>query len=59
MPGHSVEFREASISERGMAAMLAAARAMALTAYDLLTQPDLLAEAKREFDGGAGKETRG
>lgn len=54
MPGHSVEFREASISERGMAAMLAAAKAMALTAYDVLTKPDLLAEARREFDGGAG-----
>lgn len=53
LPGHTVEFREAALSERGLAAMLAAAKAMALTAYDVLTQPDLLVEARREFDGTA------
>lgn len=47
--GHTLEFREASLSERGLAAMLAAAKAMALTAFDLMAQPDLLAEVRREF----------
>ncbi len=50
--GHTLEFREASLSDRGLAAMIAAAKAMALTAYDLMTQPDLLAEVRREFAGG-------
>ncbi|MDR7483913.1 MAG: M20 family metallopeptidase [Armatimonadota bacterium] len=53
LAGHSVEFREAAVSERGFAAMLAAAKAMALTAYDILTQPGLLAAARREFEGTA------
>jgi amidohydrolase len=51
LAGHTVEFREAALSERGLAAMLAAAKAMALTAYDVLAQPDLLAAARREFNG--------
>jgi amidohydrolase len=51
MPGHSVSFREAALSERGMDAMLAAAKAMALVAYDLLAQPEFLAEVRREFEG--------
>ena len=51
LPGHSVEFREAALSERGMKAMVAAAKAMALTAYDLLTDSAFLAEAQREFNG--------
>lgn len=55
MPGHSVQFREAALSERGMDAMLAAAKAMALVAYDLLAQPEFLSEVRREFGGNAGK----
>jgi metal-dependent amidase/aminoacylase/carboxypeptidase family protein len=51
LPGHTVEFREAALSERGMKVMLVAAKAMALTAYDLLTQPAFLAEVQREFEG--------
>ncbi|MDR7543256.1 MAG: M20 family metallopeptidase [Armatimonadota bacterium] len=50
LAGHSVEFREAALSERGMQAMLAAAKAMALTAYDLLTEPDFLGAVRREFE---------
>ncbi len=53
LPGHTVEFREAAISERGFAAMLAAAKAMALTACDVLTKPELMAQARREFEGAA------
>ncbi len=47
--GHTVEFREAALSEKGFAAMLGAAKAMALTAYDLLTQPELMARVRRDF----------
>lgn len=50
--GHTLEFREASLSESGLAAMIAAAKAMALTACDLMTRPELLAEVRREFAGG-------
>lgn len=53
LAGHTVEFREASLSERGFAAMVAAAKAMALTAYDLLSQPELLARVRRDFNGAA------
>ncbi len=47
--GHTVEFREAALSEKGFAAMFNAAKAMALTTYDLLTQPDLIARVRRDF----------
>ncbi len=53
LSGHTVEFREAALSERGLAAMLAAAKAMALTAYDVLAQPELLARVRHDFDGAA------
>ncbi|MGH6962146.1 MAG: amidohydrolase, partial [Dongiaceae bacterium] len=53
LSGHTVEFREAALSERGFAAMIAAAKAMALTAYDVLSQPGLLAAVRRDFDGAA------
>jgi metal-dependent amidase/aminoacylase/carboxypeptidase family protein len=53
LAGHTVEFREAALSERGLAAMLAAAKAMALTAYDVLSQPELMTRVRRDFDGGA------
>ncbi|MGH2361809.1 MAG: amidohydrolase, partial [bacterium] len=47
--GHTIEFREAALSEKGFTAMLAAAKAMALTGYDLLTQPELMARVRRDF----------
>ncbi|MDP2859121.1 MAG: M20 family metallopeptidase [Bacillota bacterium] len=47
--GHSYEFREAARSERGDACVVAAAKAMALTAIDLLTDESLLKAAKEEF----------
>ena len=37
------------------ASMLAAAKAMAMTAADLVSEPDLLSAAKREFDGRRGE----
>jgi metal-dependent amidase/aminoacylase/carboxypeptidase family protein len=48
--GHTVEFREAALSEKGLTAMLVAAKAMALTGYDVLTQPELMARVRRDFD---------
>lgn len=47
--GHSIEFCEAAGSDVGQQAMLNAARAMALTALDLLARPELLTAAKQEF----------
>jgi len=46
---HEDVFVRYSDSERGYAAMLRVAKAMALTAYDLLANPDTLAAAKAEF----------
>jgi metal-dependent amidase/aminoacylase/carboxypeptidase family protein len=49
--GHSVKFREAAHSSQGFKAMITAAKAMALTGYDILTQPDLLARVREDFRG--------
>jgi len=46
---HEDVFVEYSDSERGYAAMMRVAKAMALSAYDLLANPDALAAAKAEF----------
>lgn len=48
--GHSREFAAASISERGQSVMLTAAKALAMTAIDVLTNPDLVGAAKSEFE---------
>ena len=48
--GHTHEFAEASASDRGHAAMIIAAKAMAMTAIDLLSDPDLVQRARTEFD---------
>jgi amidohydrolase len=48
--GHSREFAEAAASERGQVAMLAAAKAMAMTAVDVLSEPGLAARIREEFD---------
>ena len=47
--GHTVEFREYSISEAGKSAMLDAAKAMAMTSMDLLSDPRLLEQARQEL----------
>ncbi len=47
--GHSREFADAASSERGTVAMLAAAKAMALTTVELLEGPDLVARIWEEF----------
>jgi amidohydrolase len=50
VPGHSIEFREAAGSDRGRQAMLHAAKGLAMTAIDLLAEPDNLRRATAAFD---------
>jgi amidohydrolase len=48
-PGHSLEFRDAAVSDAGDAATLLAATLVAQTAYDLFVDPSLVAAAWEEF----------
>lgn len=48
--GHTVEFREATLSEKGKEATLLAAKAIAFTVIDLLNTPELLYKVKDEFE---------
>jgi len=48
--GHSREFAEAAASERGQLAMIAAAKAMAMTAVDVLTEAGLAARIREAFE---------
>lgn len=47
--GHTIEFREASISPRGHQGLIHAAKGMAMTTIDLLGNPELMARVKNEF----------
>ncbi len=48
---HSKEFAESSISEYGQEKMLVAAKALAMTAIDVYTNPELVERMKEEFKG--------
>lgn len=48
--GHSREFADATVAEGGRAGLLASAKILACTAYDLLSQPEVLRRAWDEFD---------
>jgi amidohydrolase len=50
IPGHSIEFREAAGSDLGRRAMLNAAKSLAMTAIDLLSEPQHLKRAREVFD---------
>ena len=52
MAGHSTEFAEAAASEKGQQAMIAAAKALAATAVDVLLRPSLFAAIRTEFEAG-------
>jgi amidohydrolase len=52
-PGHSIEFRDAAARPRADRTVLLAATLVAQTAIDLLADPELVAEAWREFRGEA------
>ena len=47
--GHTVEFRDATMSKKGHQALIKAAQAMALTGYDILNDNELLEEIVEEF----------
>lgn len=47
---HTEEFARATVSEKGRAAMLEGAKALALTAAELVYSPALLREVKEEFN---------
>ncbi len=48
--GHTIEFREECLLSKGKDAMLDGARAMAMTAVDLINEPNLLVNARSELD---------
>lgn len=48
VPGHSIEKREACIAPQGLASIGLGAKALALTALDLILEPGLLAAIKAE-----------
>ena len=49
-PWHSRAFAEAAVSPLAREGMLAAAKVMAMTTFDLLAQPGLVARARHEFN---------
>jgi len=49
LPGHSTQFAAAAISEAGDKAVIDGAKALAMTAADIVMQPELLAKAKEEM----------
>jgi len=48
--GHTIEFREVCMSEKGKSSLLDGAKAMAMTAIDLLMKPQLVQKARTELD---------
>jgi amidohydrolase len=52
VPGHSREFAEWARSPIARAGMVAGAKALAMTAVDLLASPDALGSARRDFERG-------
>ncbi|TMG54327.1 MAG: M20 family metallopeptidase [Chloroflexi bacterium] len=55
IPGHSVAFREAVLSQEAHDNALAAAKALALTAIDVLVDPEVLRKARAEFEDRRAK----
>ena len=53
--GHTIEFREAAKSPAGHLGLVNAAKAMAMTSIDLLSDPTLLQQVKQEFKETAKK----
>lgn len=49
MPGHSIQFTKAAASEQGHTGLISAAKGLAMTTIDVLTDPGLLAKIKQEF----------
>ncbi|HYK97504.1 MAG TPA: M20 family metallopeptidase [Candidatus Acidoferrales bacterium] len=51
VPGHSIEFAAAAATPRALETMHVAAKALAMTAIDALTDPSLVIRAREAFDG--------
>jgi amidohydrolase len=49
IPIHTPQFVEAAVSESGLNSMLQAAQGLAMTVADLIADPQLIAEVKKEF----------
>ena len=49
IPGHSVDFCEATTSERGRETLLNAAKMLAMTAYDYLTSVEMREKVREDF----------
>ncbi|WP_217557364.1 M20 family metallopeptidase [Paenibacillus sp. GbtcB18] len=47
---HTPEFRDLAMKQRALDGMILAAKMLAATAYDVITDPSLLAEIKAEFE---------
>jgi amidohydrolase len=58
VPGHSIEFREAAATDKGRQAMLSAAKGLAMTAVDLLTDPDTLRRARERHAADLAEASR-
>ena len=56
--GHSVGFREAAVSQRADDVVLLAAKGLAMTAYDLITNVELQKEVNEEFEREVPSEYR-
>ena len=54
VPPHSHEFHAASVGPAAEACILDAAKAMALTAIDLVTDPTLMPAVRAEFEAARG-----
>jgi hypothetical protein len=52
---HTAEFARAASSTRADQTLIRAGKGLALTGYDVLTQPDLLEKAKAEHKQSLGK----
>ena len=48
--GHTKEFADASMSDQGMDTLILAAKALAFTGVEALTQPDLLRKIRTEYE---------
>jgi metal-dependent amidase/aminoacylase/carboxypeptidase family protein len=53
VPGHSIAFTEAARTPRALETMRVAAKALAMTALDVLSEPALLKRAKEAHHGSA------
>ena len=53
IPGHSVDFCEATTSDRGRQALLNAAKMLAMTAYDYLTSVEMREQVRDDFKRSA------